>query len=130
MRPTLPTYPEQLPALEGFQAPGAVPELAGYADIADVLETAERRGVVDAPAADKEAALRGDANLVRERIIAERLWLLGYLEDADDLASSRRNAERRRFLRAVADFQRVISGKGCRYRHWPGRPGCDSGPWA
>ena len=98
MRPTLPTYPEQLPALEGFQAPGAVPELAGYADIADVLESAERRGVVDAPA-------------------AERLWLLGYLEDADDLASSRRNAERRRFLRAVADFQR---GAGLVVDQWSG----------
>ena len=113
----LPDYPGQLRAPETFQSAEAEADLSDYADLAEVLEAAEREGVVDVPAEDKAAALRGEANLVRERTIAERLWLLGYLKDPDDLASSRRDADRMRFLRAVADFQR---GAGLVVDEWTG----------
>jgi len=58
------------------------------------------------PAVDADAAIAGKANLVREGVIAERLWLLGYLKKKHWVASSRLTRHREGFLAAVARFQR------------------------
>lgn len=70
-----------------------------------LLNEADRRGILDVPAEDGDAARAGNANLVREGVIAERLWLLGYLKRKSWVASSQRDSHRQAFLEAVARFQ-------------------------
>jgi len=118
--PHFPTGPELRPP-EDFATPEGIPaeppKLDDYPDLEKVLDAADRDGILDIPAEDSDAALEGRANLVRESVIAERLWLLGYLENRKDLASSSRITERRSFLNAVASFQ---NGAGLTIDKWSG----------
>ena len=112
----LPDFPSGLRAPSDF-LPEQPPQLEDHFDLEDMLAAANRDAILDVAADDKELALQGRANLVREAVIAERLWLLGYLKDSSDLASSARRAQRKRFLSAVGLFQ---SGAGLKVDQWSG----------
>lgn len=117
----LPTFPEELRTPTDFRPPKEAPQqpvlLEDYADLEDILNAADREAILDVPAENEIDALQGRANLVRETVIAERLWLLGYLKDAKDVASSPRASKRDSFLSAVASFQR---GAGLAVDKWSG----------
>ncbi|MCX2980716.1 hypothetical protein EYC98_07470 [Halieaceae bacterium IMCC14734] len=112
----LPEFPGGLRAPSDFSTQEP-PQLDDYADLEDLLGAAERDAILDVAAEDKSKALQGRANLVREAVIAERLWLLGYLEDSGDLASSPQREERERFLHSITLFQ---SGAGIGVDQWSG----------
>jgi hypothetical protein len=98
-----PRFPDDL---EAPQAIAEREELDRLVDLEALLERSEREGVVDEPAKDARAAREGEANTVRAPVIAENLFLLGYLEDENDTPLSRYRSARRRFLEAVERFQR------------------------
>jgi hypothetical protein len=107
----LPTFPTgtALRNPDSFQRPPGAPEytdrLGDHGDMELLLDEADRRGILDVPAQSARAARAGSANLVREGVIAERLWLLGYLRKQHWVASSTRPRHREAFLLAVSQFQ-------------------------
>lgn len=103
MTDRLPVFPDDLLAPETLASRPA--RLSDYGDIEAILEAAERAGVVEIPANDAVLARRGDANRIRDPVIAERLQLLGYLKDPGDFAGPAGSPARSRFLASVEAFQ-------------------------
>lgn len=80
-------------------------ELLHYADLETVLDEAGEGGILDVPAESAARARAGQANRVRDGVISERLWLLGYLPHRDIMATSEHAGERAASLAAVTAFQ-------------------------
>jgi hypothetical protein len=97
----LPRFPEP----DWFDRFEAAPATTAYGDLEDLLQRAEREGVLDLPAESPEAARRGEANTVRTAVVAERLWLLGYLAKRSDAEDPGDSKSWRQFLDAVRRFQ-------------------------
>ncbi len=112
MSERFPPFPDRVVPLERFAEEPSVEEIG---DLDELLEAAERNRVLDEPAHQPEAALGGKANTVRAPVIAENLFLLGYLADKSDDGLSTDPAARGRFLSAVERFQRDANLKPDRW---------------
>jgi len=103
MSSALPAYPDDLLAPEALAS--KPPALSDYGDIEAMLLAAERQGIVEIPANDAFEARSGASNRIRDPVIAERLNLLGYLNDLSDADGAAGSPTRLRFLLALEDFQ-------------------------
>lgn len=99
----LPAYPDDLLSPEALAS--KPPALSDYGDIEAMLQAAERQGIVEIPANDAVEARSGASNRIRDPVIAERLNLLGYLEDPADVDGDAGSTARSRFLAAIEAFQ-------------------------
>lgn len=113
---TLASYPDTLGTPADWKA---LDLLDQYGRLDKLLAGAEERGVLDGLPNSAEATRRENME-VRGQVIAERLWLLGYLFAADKydarqaFSGGHRNT---RFLPAVRAFQQDI---GLKVDEWPG----------
>ena len=98
----LPEFPDE----DWFERFEHAPPEQAYGDLDELLDRAELEGVLDLPAESAELARSGVANRVRVAVIAERLWLLGYLAKRADAADPADLERWNRFLAAVERFQR------------------------
>lgn len=103
-----------LPPFEGrFPSDGVITSQVG--DVLDLTFYAERKGIVDSPAAALEDLdIFGDAaggelsrlNAARFNVAARQLWLLGYFRDKPRKNISPQKQETARFRQVVKQFQR------------------------
>lgn len=72
----------------------------------DILEGAHNQGVIDIAPEDKFSAENAQAHEIRNRTIATRLWLLGYLQTKPEEDASAQDIFSDEFKHAVTRFQR------------------------
>lgn len=111
----LAAYPQELGNPGNWLQVDAVDRVAR---LGDLMEEAETRNVFDGLPTGSQST-REDCYLLRGQVIAERLWLLGYLDADSKQAASQsfKRARKTRFIPAVKAFQ---SDMGLRVDEWPG----------
>ena len=114
MSDNLPVYPEYLGDSKSWKSVDIIEQ---YAKFDSLLSESEKNSLFDA-LPDTTVSSQTNKYNQRGKVIAERLWLLGYL-DADDAAGARETfiVNRSRVLDAVGKFQKDA---GLTSDHWPG----------
>lgn len=99
--PRFPQYPFD-DAITGDQDTDSVEQLGEFDEI---LDHAHDKGVIDIAPVDKFSAENAQAHEIRNRTIAARLWLLGYLPAKPGKDESAQDIFSVRFKEAVKQFQ-------------------------
>lgn len=111
-----PAFPDDL-----IRSPEAIAArdsgLEDYGDLESLADVTDESGILDVPAENLETGVTGEGNLLREPVIAERLWLLGYLKSKKDRGSAADIDSAQRYFDAVSAFQREA---GLRDDRWVG----------
>ena len=98
MSKTLPEY--SFPEITGGE-----PVSEGLGIFEDILDGVSKEGFVDYAPRNKKEAYDSKANMVRNRTIATRLWLLGYLDHKPDDEAESDELFTREFRNGVERFQ-------------------------